>query len=133
MVEQEILALDADQNIIFSDEILGLLYDLYENEFLCAEYMTNYLSELKTLRDKGMICYGSSLIAIPEQEYFNYIFNNANYDNSKDLRNKYAHGNQTSKEDEMSRDYIIMLMMMVLIILKINEEFCLLSCRKEEI
>ena len=32
----------------------------------------------------------------------------------------------------MGRDYLIMLRMMVLIILKINEEFCLMSNRNED-
>ena len=131
LIEQGILSLDANQNISFSAKLLWLLYDLYENDFVCVEYLANYSSELKLLQDKGMIRFGSSLLSVPEQDYFNYIFNNASYDNSKDLRNKYAHGNQTLKEDEMSRDYFIMLRMMVLIIIKINEELCLLSSRQE--
>lgn len=132
LVEQGILTLDAGQNIRFSGKLLWLLYDLYENDFMSTEYLTNYSSELKLLLDKRMIRYGSSLLSEPEQDYFNYIFNNASYDNSKDLRNKYAHGNQSLKQEEMLRDYYIMLRMMILIILKINEELCLVSPRKED-
>ena len=67
---------------------------------------------------------------MPEQNYYNYIFNNAEYDNSMDLRNRYAHGNQTLDEDEMQKDYLTMLRMMILLVLKINEEFCLVDSQK---
>ena len=79
-----------------------------------------------------MIRYGSSLLSEPEQNYFNYIFNNAEYDNSMDLRNKYAHGNQMADEDFNRNNYYIILRMLILIIIKINEELCLLDEQKQD-
>ena len=85
------------------------------------------MEELKFLEENNYIKYGEELLSIPEQNYFNYIFNNSKYDNSKDLRNKFAHGNQSLDEKELEQDYYIMLRMMILVILKINEELCLTS------
>ena len=58
-------------------------------------------------------------------QYFDYIFNNASFDDSRDLRNKYAHGTQPSDKNVMFNDYITMLRLLILIILKIDEEFYL--------
>lgn len=114
-----------DDKLGYSARLLGLLNELYKNEFLCKSYLSSYEKELAFLYEKGFIRYGSSLLSEQEQRYFNYIFNDSEFDNGMDLRNKYAHGNQTRDEKEMQRDYLIMLRMMVLIILKINEEFSL--------
>ena len=70
----------------------------------------------------------SSLITFlsePEQHYFNYIFNNSEYDNTLDLRNRYAHGTRLPNAKENEKDYFIILRLLVLIIIKMNEEFCL--------
>lgn len=126
LVEKNILEV-RDDKIQYSKRLLGLLNDLYHNEFLCKSYLNSYDEELMFLGDKGFIRYGSSLLSEQEQKYFNYIFNDSEFDNGMDLRNKYAHGNQTRDEKEMDRDYLIMLRMMILIILKVNEEFCLMD------
>lgn len=127
LVEKGILSVDDDGTIMFSKELLYVLYDLYKNEFICLSYYNNFMKEIRFLLDNKLVLEDSSLLAVPEQNYYNYIFNNSEYDNSKDLRNRYAHGNQTLKEDEMQDDYFTMLRMMILIILKINEEFCLVN------
>ena len=125
LIDRGILWLDENDNIAFSCKLLLVLLDLYNNEFICMKYMEGFAEEIDFLKKNNLISINSSLMAIPEQNYFNYIFNNSEYDNSKDLRNKYAHGNQTMNEAIMRDDYITMLRMMILIILKINEEFCL--------
>lgn len=127
LVEKGILSVDNDGTIVFSKELLYVLYDLYKNEFICLNYYSDFKKEIQFLLDNKFVSEDSSLLAVPEQNYYNYIFNNSEYDNSKDLRNRYAHGNQTMKDDEMRNDYFTMLRMMVLIILKINEEFCLVK------
>lgn len=125
IIKNDILGVDSKQNIVFSKKLLLLLHDLYENEFQCLNYMDEFHSELQFLKEKGFITLGKSLLSIPEQNYFNYIFNSSEFDNSMDLRNKYAHGNQSQDETVMFNDYITMLRMMILIIIKINEEFWL--------
>ena len=129
LIEKKILWLDKNRNIIFSSRQLFILYDLYLNEFICLKYYGDYEEDICFLRNNNLIRVDSSLLAIPEQNYYNYIFNNAEFDNAKDLRNKYAHGNQTMNEKTMQDDYLTMLRMMILLILKINEEFSLVDDR----
>ena len=65
------------------------------------------------------------LFSKPEQDYLNYKLNKASYSNGLDLRNKYAHSTYTKNENTQYVDYINLLKIMILIITKINEEFCL--------
>ena len=51
--------------------------------------------------------------------------------NGHDLRNKYIHGTHSLKSEVHKRDYIELLKIMVLIIIKINQEFCLREKNKE--
>jgi len=47
------------------------------------------------------------------------------FDNGLDLRNKYLHGTQKLDEYSNNQDYYIFLRILILIVIKINEEFCL--------
>ena len=57
--------------------------------------------------------------------YLNYMLNKSEYSNGLDLRNKYSHDTCSLKEEVQIQDYLELLKIMVLIIIKINEEFCL--------
>jgi hypothetical protein len=62
---------------------------------------------------------------VPEQEYLDYILNKASFSNGLDLRNKYVHGSKPKNDKENSSDYLEFLLIMAMIIIKINDEFCL--------
>jgi len=47
------------------------------------------------------------------------------FNNGPELRNKYVHGTYPIDENVQQRDYLELLKIIVLIIIKINEEFCL--------
>ena len=74
---------------------------------------------------------------MPEQKYLNFMLNKSEYCNGPDIRNKYIHESISLDENEHFHDYIELLKIMVLIIIKINEEFCLRSnqdaqaCKRE--
>ena len=57
--------------------------------------------------------------------YLNYILNKADFSNGLDLRNKYLHGSYTHDEEEQENDYDQMLLVIALVIMKINQEFCM--------
>ena len=67
----------------------------------------------------------NSLFTINEQRYLNYVLNRAEFGNGLDLRNKYVHGTYSLNLNRQESDYIELLKVMILIIIKINEEFCL--------
>lgn len=53
------------------------------------------------------------------------MLNKAEFSNGLDLRNKYSHGTNTIVEETRQTDYMLLLSIMALIVIKINEEFCL--------
>lgn len=101
-----------------------LLRDLYMHGVLCPSYYKD-----KTLIDNlvrsGDLLYTSTLLSIPEQQYLNYILNKSEFSNGRDLRNKYIHSTCSLDEKQQLSDYITLLRIMAVIIIKINEEFCL--------
>ena len=73
----------------------------------------------------GDLSEGKTLFSIPEQKYMNYILNKSEFSDGLDLRNKYVHGTSPNDEKENHQNYIEFLKIMILIVIKINEEFCL--------
>ncbi|EMF0394422.1 hypothetical protein IGJ18_001640 [Enterococcus sp. AZ078] len=69
--------------------------------------------------EEGLLVSENTLFARPEVEYLNYILNNSTFDNSLGLRNKYSHG---SVVEESNEDYLRILIILVVYVIKINEE-----------
>ena len=63
--------------------------------------------------------------ATKTKPHMNYILNKAEFSDGLDLRNKYVHGTGSNIEEVNHQNYIEILKIMILIIIKINEEFCL--------
>ena len=118
------IRIDVNGKIHGIDSHIRLLKDLYEHEVACSAYYSDK-SEIKKLVLSGDLRYGNTLFSIPEQSYLNYMLNKSEYSNGKDLRNKYIHSTYPIDESQQERDYISMLKIMAVIIIKINEEFCL--------
>ena len=53
------------------------------------------------------------------------MLNNAKYENGPALRNNYIHGTHSLDSQKHENDYYELLKIMVMIIIKINEEFCI--------
>ena len=101
-----------------------ILRDLYEHEVVCASYY-NDKTEIEKLVSTGDLRYESTLFSVPEQHYLNFMLNKAEYSNGFDLRNKYIHSTYPLDERQQEQDYLRLLKIMAVIIIKINEEFCL--------
>lgn len=104
-----------------------ILEDLYYNQVCCLRYLRGLRDQIESMRMKEEVRFESSLFSEPEQYYFNYMLNRRQYTNGPDLRNKYVHGSHSLEEEDHLRDYIELLKIMVLVVIKINEEFCLVQ------
>jgi hypothetical protein len=114
--------------VIVDDVCINLLKSLYLSEVI------SYWKFRKSTRDKinemikgGLLCSESSLFSRLEQDYFNYHLNKSDFDNSLDLRNKYIHGTQPPGDpnsEEHEGNYYKILKLLVLIIIKINDDLC---------
>lgn len=88
-----------------------------------------YYEQLGEWIDLSELRIGSSLFSEPEQDYLNYMLNKSAFSNGLDLRNKYSHSTYPSDEQTQLTDYVELLKIMILVIGKINEEFCLTGNR----
>ncbi len=126
LIDRGIIIVDLDGYLKINVPKVYILKDLYEHDVICPQY---YDDELKSIVDEwcrnGDLKLENTLFSKPEQDYLNYKLNKASYSNGLDLRNKYAHSTYTKDENTQYVDYINLLKIMILIITKINEEFCL--------
>ena len=122
--ERGSINIDETKIIRLNERRVALLRDLYDHDVLCCYYYRNK-EILNQLIISGDLRYGNTLFSVPEQEYLNYMLNKSEYSNGMDLRNKYIHSTYTLDEKQQQRDYIHLLKIMMLTVLKINEEYCL--------
>lgn len=104
-------------------ERIWILKELNDKGVICLQYKDSNI--LRKLIIEGEINVGSSLLSKPEWEYFNYVLNKAEFSNGLDLRNKYIHDTNSLDERKQQDDYIFLLKMFIILVIKINEEFCL--------
>lgn len=104
-----------------------LLKELYDYEVLCLQYYTEkeLVDEYNNMILQNDIYVDDTLLSKPEQKYFNYVLNKAEFSDGLDLRNKYIHSTYPVDEKIQEYDYIQLLKLMIILIIKINEEFCL--------
>lgn len=66
-----------------------------------------------------------TLFSEPEQKYLNYLLNNDSVSNGMSLRNRYVHATNSLNERQQEMDYAFFLIAMSLVVIKINQEFCI--------
>lgn len=125
LINHNIIKIDNKKRIMPYWEKIKILNELYQHDVVCFSYMKKYQSIIMELNKMGLVQFSSSLFSRPEQDYYNYLFNKSEFDNGLDIRNSYTHGTQRVDENQNKQDYFIFLRIMILIVIKINEEFCL--------
>ncbi len=125
LIDHNIIKIDNKKRIMPYWEKIKILNELYQHDVVCFSYMKKHQSIIMELNKMGLVQFSSSLFSRPEQDYYNYLFNKSEFDNGLDIRNSYTHGTQRVDENQNKQDYFIFLRIMILIVIKINEEFCL--------
>lgn len=117
----------SEEGVVFLNiERLAILKDLYENDVIrTSRYACS--NQLKILVDNKDLVVESTLFSRPEQKYLNYMLNKSEYSNGKDLRNKYIHSTYSRDKNQHFNDYMDLLRIMIVVIIKINEELCFWS------
>ena len=127
LIERNALNKTDNGRVELNHSRVGILKDLYDHEVICVKYLGKWTPVLFEMRDAGDLRIESTLFSEPEKKFLNYELNKAEFSDGLDLRNKYAHSTYPQNEDVQKMDYIELLKVMVLIITKINEEFCLIE------
>ncbi|MDQ0767300.1 hypothetical protein QF031_000049 [Pseudarthrobacter defluvii] len=113
---------------------LMLLHRLFTKQVAAYYRLSPHGREtVDAFETRGWVLRRSSLLTEGEASYFNYFLNKTEFSNGPELRNMYLHGSQptSASESEHFRTYLIALRMLIALIIKFNDEFCLALTRKE--
>lgn len=124
LIEKNIIYKNKHGYIRLEEDITKILKDFYYNKVICINYYKNSPVLDSLILNRKVVC-ESKLFSRQEQEYLNFLLNDRWFDNGPALRNKYSHGNNPINLEDHEKDYFQVLKTIVLIIIKINEEFCL--------
>lgn len=125
LIERNIVIKQENGYLKLNKIISFILKDLYEHDVICIQYYKEWESIIEEWHRRGDLRFSGSLFSEPEQDYLNYELNKSTFSNGLDLRNKYSHSTYPSNEKTQLADYMSLLKIMVLVVTKINDEFCL--------
>lgn len=132
LLKEKIIQENEKGDLSFDLDLIIILKKLYEQDVLCINYFQKKEKKIEFLKEKKMIYYENTLFSKNEYDYLNYYLN-SKFSNGLELRNKYAHGTHSTDGSQHFNDYFKFLEILVLIIIKINEEFCLYDDFKKRI
>lgn len=126
LIERGALLLKADHSLGINAARCTLLYNLYENEVVCFAHQKARQKEiLEELVEKEEVEVESTVFSRQERDYYNFVLNKKEFSNSLDLRNAFLHGSFYGTEEDLQQAYIETLKVFIMIVVKVNEEFCL--------
>ena len=127
LITESILIEDESGYLRIKNKLFAsILYELYRNQFLEYWNLSSYeRTEVDKMINLGYIRFSSNFLAEPEADYFNYYLNK-HFSNGLEIRDKYAHGQAQLNKDENYhyKNYLILLKLIIMLILKINDELC---------
>lgn len=134
--EHDLVRINEDGLIVIGNlKKLIILKDLYSNEVISKwHYPPDYYPIIDEMQKCGILRSGESLLSEPEVKYLNYYLNDSEFDNGPKLRNSYIHGLTVAidNEKEHESNYFVLLRLFILLVIKINDDFCLYEQLSEE-
>lgn len=124
LVEHKCLLVDKEDIVTLAQDKVRILKDLYDHDVICIHHLKLYANTIEEMVASGELRISDTLFTEPERDYLNYELNKSTFSDGLDLRNKYAHSTYPKDEQEQRKDYMELLKVMVLVITKINDEFC---------
>lgn len=125
LIKSDYLYLDHEDVIQIKDPLFTLI--LWE---LFREWVLSYYSYIEIVREKiremannWLLVWKSSLLSMQEVDYFNYYLNKSKFLNWPQIRNKNIHWYKYVSNDEAYTDYMVLLRLIILLLLKIDLEF----------
>lgn len=124
LIKDSYLKIDNQENVVLNNTILiYIIREIHKDEVISYwNYPKAIRDDIDELIDKGLLIAENTLFTRQEIEYFNYYLNKKKFSNGYDLRNKYIHGTNSSLEHEHRVDYYRLLKIIVLTLLKIEDD-----------
>ncbi|EMC24552.1 hypothetical protein [Streptococcus mutans] len=131
LIDNEILSEKTGKLVFINNKEIDVLQELYMyGEISYFNSNNDERAILDSLSEKGIVEFESSLFSKAEANYLNFLLNNRKFDNSWAIRNKYQHGSPAYESEEQYKfDYSIALLVLVMYIVKINEELVFKNSR----
>jgi hypothetical protein len=103
-----------------------ILKELYYEEVLNYYHYEDNLKEvIDVFEAKQIVFFENSLLTSSEQDYLDFYLNKSKFTNGYDIRNRYLHGTNVNDEKQYQSDYYAILKLIIIIILKMNDDMCL--------
>lgn len=127
LFDNNIIGEDVSGYLKFIDlNLIYVLKELYYNDVISYwHYPEEIKKVIEQLEEKNHVCFESTLLSRNEQDYFDYYLNKTKFTNGYDIRNKYLHGTNSNDEKQYESDYYRILKLIVIIIIKINDDLCI--------
>lgn len=127
LFDNNIISEDVSGYLKFIDlNLIYVLKELYYNDVLSYwHYPEEIKKVIEKLGEKNHVCFENTLFSRNEQDYFDYYLNKTKFTNGYDIRNKYLHGTNSNDEKQYEADYYRILKLIVIIIIKINDDLCI--------
>lgn len=123
------LLLQGSSGKIFSETFKLLILEQAEDYgYLCYNFLNDvYQKDVNDLLNCNLLTSYNSFMSKQENDLFNFVFNNKFSNNPLGLRNLYLHGNPSLNENEHESNYFISLTMMIVLVLKLNDAFTIMT------
>ncbi len=134
LVDKELLAVDNNYIKFKNKPLINIYADLYFNEVINYwRYPKQLRNIVDSLIEKGILYSENTLFSKPEQDYFNYYLNMSEFIDGFDIRNSNLHGSQSGDRNSEihSSRYMIILQLLILIVIKINDDLCIYDENKK--
>lgn len=124
LINEGYLKIDEQEYVRINTQILiYIVGELHRNEVVSYwNYDEIIRNELDKMIENKLVKLENTLLTIKEKNYFNYFLNKKEFTNGLDLRNKYLHGTNSFSEIEHKRDYYTLLKIIILTLLKIEDD-----------
>lgn len=127
LMDNDLILENEDGYIKFVDiKLIYVLKELYYEDALSYWHYPDEIREvIDNLASQNYVCFESTLLSRNEQDYLDYYLNKAKFTNGHDIRNRYLHGTNSNDELQYEADYYSILKLLVIIIIKINDDLCI--------
>ena len=128
LLKNKILFQDANGALLADTSKLSLLEQVEDYGYLCYNFLNDvYQKDVNDLLNCNLLTSYNSFMSKQENDLFNFVFNNKFSNNPLGLRNLYLHGNSSLNENEHESNYFISLTMMIVLVLKLNDAFTIMT------
>lgn len=134
LVDKELLVVDNNYIKLKNKPLINIYADLYFNDAINYwRYPKQLRNIVDSLIEKGILYSENTLFSKPEQDYFNYYLNMSEFIDGFDIRNSNLHGSQSGDRNSEihSSRYMIILQLLILIVIKINDDLCIYDENKK--